>query len=961
MNRRISNLAMDPQNASCRVLCIAAWIAAVVFHLFGGVALPEAIAQGRTEIIALSGQAAPDGNGTFSSFGDPALGASGEAAFFATLTDTSEGIFRGAGGAVTQVARRGQAAPDGNGTFLIFGDPALGASGEAAFFATLTGTSGATNDNEGIFSGTGGAVTQIAREGQAAPDGNGTFASFGDPALGASGEAAFVARHTGTSGGSSDDRGIFRGTGGAVTQIAREGQAAPDGNGTFSTIFFDPALNASGEAAFYASLTGATPGTDTGIFGGTGGAVTQIARAGQAAPDGNGTFSGFNNDLALNDSGQAAFVASVAGIQGNFGGIFRGTGGALTQIVRDGQAAPDGNGVFSFLVVPSLGASGEVAFSANLTGTSGGESDDEGIFLGTGGAVTQIVRDGQAAPDGNGTFTSLSFSSPALGASGEAAFSALLTGTSGGTNDDRGIFLANGIDTLQLARKGDTLAGSTITGLFINASTGVNGDERSGVNDATQVVYRATLASGDEAIVRFTIPDLRWTAAGSGDWTTDANWTESIEPSNSFHDTTIDPATSLTVTAPTANTTVKSFTLGGGTGVATLRLGGASTGDLRAIQSATIADTGVLHLTDGRVFSAPSLDNSGVIRGSGTVDAVVSNSNRIESIDEELAFSKLVTNNASTGLITGRNAILRFNGGLTNDGALAISFGTSDVFGDVTNGATGTIAVASNGEETINVTFYDDVANNGTLNVVSGSTAVFIGALSGNGNVGGGNVHALGDLQPGASPGLMEFGGSLTLGPLTNLDMELGGLAPGSEFDQLAVAGDAALAGALTVSLIDGFALSAGDSFEIVRIDGARSGAFAGLAEGAVLGSFGGLDLVLTYAAGDGNDVALFVPGLPGDYNENGIVDAADYTTWRDRLGSLTALPNDDTAGVGLDDYTRWKTHFGQTNGSGSGATAHLALGDSAGANYAVPEPSSWLLLLTSLLLGCKRRNHWSG
>ena len=105
MNRRFANLAMVPQSASCRALCFATWIAAMVFHLFGGLTLPEAIAQGRTEIIALSGNAAPDGNGTFSSFGDPVLGASGDAAFFAMLTGTSgntsdnEGIFRGAGGA----------------------------------------------------------------------------------------------------------------------------------------------------------------------------------------------------------------------------------------------------------------------------------------------------------------------------------------------------------------------------------------------------------------------------------------------------------------------------------------------------------------------------------------------------------------------------------------------------------------------------------------------------------------------------------------------------------------------------------------------------------------------------------------------------------------------------------------------------------------------------------------------
>lgn len=76
---------------------------------------------------------------------------------------------------------------------------------------------------------------------------------------------------------------------------------------------------------------------------------------------------------------------------------------------------------------------------------------------------------------------------------------------------------------------------------------------------------------------------------------------------------------------------------------------------------------------------------------------------------------------------------------------------------------------------------------------------------------------------------------------------------------------------------------------------------------------------------------------IPGDYNQNGTVDAADYTVWRDNLDSGTALPNDDTAGVGQDDYTRWKNNFGQSAGSGAAANA-------------VPEPASCMLLLVAII-----------
>jgi uncharacterized protein YkwD len=77
---------------------------------------------------------------------------------------------------------------------------------------------------------------------------------------------------------------------------------------------------------------------------------------------------------------------------------------------------------------------------------------------------------------------------------------------------------------------------------------------------------------------------------------------------------------------------------------------------------------------------------------------------------------------------------------------------------------------------------------------------------------------------------------------------------------------------------------------------------------------------------------------LLGDYNENGVVDAADYVVWRKKFGSATALPNDDTPGVGNDDYTRWRGRFGNT-----------LVGSGAGASVAIPEPSTITMLLFAM------------
>ena len=66
------------------------------------------------------------------------------------------------------------------------------------------------------------------------------------------------------------------------------------------------------------------------------------------------------------------------------------------------------------------------------------------------------------------------------------------------------------------------------------------------------------------------------------------------------------------------------------------------------------------------------------------------------------------------------------------------------------------------------------------------------------------------------------------------------------------------------------------------------------------------------------NIVLQVVKALPGDYNENGTVDAADYVLWRNG----GPLQNEvDTPGVvNAADYTAWRTRFGNS-GSGAGAT----------------------------------------
>ena len=64
---------------------------------------------------------------------------------------------------------------------------------------------------------------------------------------------------------------------------------------------------------------------------------------------------------------------------------------------------------------------------------------------------------------------------------------------------------------------------------------------------------------------------------------------------------------------------------------------------------------------------------------------------------------------------------------------------------------------------------------------------------------------------------------------------------------------------------------------------------------------------------------------LPGDYNLDGTVDAADYTVWRNSFGQTgTGLAADGDGNGAIDDgdFGVWRLYFGETSGNGAGASA---------------------------------------
>jgi hypothetical protein len=122
-----------------------------------------------------------------------------------------------------------------------------------------------------------------------------------------------------TSAGTANDDALYRLDVSSAIELIREGDPAPDGNGTLLAFTSARmALNNARQSLFPATIAGATNGASWGVFLADETGITQVVRNGDPAPGG-GTFVNLPSgaaELALNDAGQAAFQASVRGTDG---------------------------------------------------------------------------------------------------------------------------------------------------------------------------------------------------------------------------------------------------------------------------------------------------------------------------------------------------------------------------------------------------------------------------------------------------------------------------------------------------------------------------------------------------------------------------------------------------------------------------------------------------------------------
>lgn len=267
-------------------------------------------------------------------FGLPAINDRGQIAF-RSLRGGVDGVFLKDGARIRRVGRS-----TGSQRYLS-GDVSLNERGQVAF---------QESGNEGwnaIYRGSGGRATRIA-------DVTGPFRSLGMPSINDGGDVAFLGQLADFS------LGIFQTDGGEVQPVHLTddpliGLSAPSLNNSGEVAFFQqladgrqqeilktefelltvadtagpfrflrpPTLNNLGIVAFYGGLDN----DQSGIYTGRVGTVTPIADTTHA-------FTGFEENVALNDRGQAAFTA---GAFGGGGGLFLADGPDVVPVLRIGQ------------------------------------------------------------------------------------------------------------------------------------------------------------------------------------------------------------------------------------------------------------------------------------------------------------------------------------------------------------------------------------------------------------------------------------------------------------------------------------------------------------------------------------------------------------------------------------------------------------------------------------------------
>ncbi len=284
---------------------------------------------------------------------------------------------------------------------IAFASWAIGGAGQTPMRAFLSGPGvipGVGGNAEGIWSGGPGSLELVARAGDPAPglDEGVNFDRFGSSltiVTNGAGQTSFFAYLIGPDVDYVNDGSIWSEGSGSLAMVAREGSRAPGTAEDFLSLIPGAVLNGAGQTAFRATLTDIG---GIGVWSEGSGSLELVALTGSPAPGtAEGvTFTSFFPGPVMNANGQVAITAWVTGegVDGsnNFGVWAEDRNGLLTLVIREGdqiEVAPgDVRTVLSVVMntgeTPVSGGedgrrmnfndAGQLAFRVTFTDFSGG-------------------------------------------------------------------------------------------------------------------------------------------------------------------------------------------------------------------------------------------------------------------------------------------------------------------------------------------------------------------------------------------------------------------------------------------------------------------------------------------------------------------------------------------------------------------------------------------------------------
>ena len=215
--------------------------------------------------------------------------------------------------------------------------------------------------------------------------------------------------------------------------------------------------------------------------------------------------------------------------------------------------------------------------------------------------------------------------------------------------------------------------------------------------------------------------------------------------------------------------------------------------------------------------------------------------------------------NASKSFISvdGRTAPARLfvNGNLTNSGFISLKgLGSLEVAGTITmDGGDIVMQAATTGFETFKMTAE-------RIDLAAGTRFGARGTLFA-------DLVDSGIFSPGASPGLVTINGDVTFTNTAELQFEIGGEAPGTQYDRLeqvtrATDTGTVLGGRLSVTVVDGFQVNNSHTFAIINSDRPLTGAFTNVPSGGRIStSDGSGNFQVSYAGQNAVTLSAFQAG----------------------------------------------------------------------------------------------------